>query len=51
VLSRVVDRIAPGGWLLLGEAEWPAPEVERRLVVVDRPHRLFRVRPLGERRA
>jgi two-component system CheB/CheR fusion protein len=44
VLSRVVDRIAPGGWLLLGEAEWPPPSVERRLEVVERRHRLFRVR-------
>lgn len=48
-LSRVVDRIAPGGWLLLGEAEWPAPEVERRLETVDRGHRIFRVRPGGGR--
>jgi chemotaxis methyl-accepting protein methylase len=44
VLSRVVDRIVPGGWLLLGEAEWPPPAVERRLEAIDRVHRLFRVR-------
>ena len=44
LLSRVVDRIAPGGWLILGEAEWPAPALEPRLEVVDRPARLFRVR-------
>lgn len=49
VLSRVVDRLAPGGWLLLGEAEWPAPAVERRLEIVDRAHRLFR-RRAGEGR-
>lgn len=48
VLSRVVDRIAPGGWLLLGEAEWPPPAVERRLEVVDRAHRLFRLRAADE---
>ncbi len=47
VLSRVVDRIVPGGWLLLGEAEWPPAAVERRLEVVDRAHRLFRVRAEG----
>ncbi|HEX9050379.1 MAG TPA: protein-glutamate O-methyltransferase CheR [Anaeromyxobacter sp.] len=47
VLSRVVDRIAPDGWLLLGEAEWPPPAVERRLRVVDRRHRVFRVRAAG----
>jgi chemotaxis methyl-accepting protein methylase len=43
VLARIVARIAPGGWLLLGEAEWPTPHVERRLKVVDRARRLFRV--------
>ncbi len=44
VLSRLVERIAPGGWLLLGEAEWPTPSVERRLEVVDRGRRVFRLR-------
>lgn len=48
VLSRVVDRIAPGGFLLLGKAEWPAARVEARLEVVDRPRRLFRVRAGAE---
>lgn len=51
VLSRIVDRIAPGGWLLLGEAEWPPPAVERRLSLVDRHQRLFRVRPADGRTA
>ncbi len=50
VLSRVVDRVAPGGWLLLGEAEWPPAAVERRLEVVDRARRLFRVPDAGHRR-
>ena len=31
-----------------GEAEWPPPAVERRLEVVDRAHRLFRVRAAAE---
>jgi chemotaxis methyl-accepting protein methylase len=42
ILARVSDRVAPGGYLVLGEAEWPAPEVERRLEIVDRNHRIFR---------
>ena len=45
VLGYLVDRITPGGWLLLGEAEWPPEAVERRLEVVDRPLRIFRVKP------
>ncbi|HET8541849.1 MAG TPA: protein-glutamate O-methyltransferase CheR [Anaeromyxobacter sp.] len=49
VLSRVVDRIAPRGWLLLGETEWPPRAVARQLEVIDRTHRLFRVRPADGR--
>ncbi len=37
--------IAPGGLLWLGEAEWPTAETQRRLEVIDRKARLFRVRP------
>jgi two-component system CheB/CheR fusion protein len=42
ILARVAGRVVPGGYLVLGEAEWPAPEVERRLEIVDRSHRIFR---------
>jgi hypothetical protein len=33
---------------VLGEAEWPAPEIERRLEVVDRNHRIVGI-PAADR--
>jgi chemotaxis methyl-accepting protein methylase len=36
--------LAPGGFLCLGEAEWPLPEVLRFLEVVDRQARIFRLK-------
>ena len=44
----LLSGVAPGGLLWFGEAEWPSPEAERRLVVVDRRARLFRTRREGE---
>jgi chemotaxis methyl-accepting protein methylase len=44
ILSALVSALAPGGYLVLGEAEWPVASVERRLEVVDRAHRVFRTR-------
>ncbi len=43
----LLSGVAPGGLLWLGEAEWPSPEAERRLAVVDRRARLFRARREG----
>jgi len=45
----LVESLAPGGLLCLGEAEWPLPEIAARLEVVDRRARLFRARGWGER--
>ena len=36
-------RLAPGGLLVLGEAEWPGREIAGRLEIVDRVHRIFRL--------
>lgn len=44
----LLSGVASGGLLWLGEAEWPSPEAERRLAVVDRRARLFRARREGE---
>jgi chemotaxis methyl-accepting protein methylase len=43
LLASVLGSLAPGGYLVLGEAEWPVPSAERRLEVVDRAHRIFRL--------
>ncbi len=47
----LVESLAPGGLLCLGEAEWPLPEIVARLEIVDRRARLFRARAAGERGA
>jgi chemotaxis methyl-accepting protein methylase len=44
-LSTLLSSLRPGGYLVLGEAEWPPPEAERCLEVVDRGHRIFRRAP------
>ena len=43
LLHRLSAVIAPGGWLCLGEAEWPAPLVPGRLVPLGRTSHLFRL--------
>lgn len=43
ILSMLLSSLSPGGTLVLGEAEWPVPSAERRLEVVDRAHRVFRL--------
>jgi chemotaxis methyl-accepting protein methylase len=45
LLAAVLRSLAPGGYLVLGEAEWPVPSAERRLDVVDGAHRIFRLAP------
>jgi hypothetical protein len=42
-LGVLCDAIAPGGFLWLGEAEWPAGGVAGRLALVNRQARLFRL--------
>lgn len=42
-LGVLCDAIAPGGFLWLGEAEWPAGGVAGRLTLVNRQARLFRL--------
>jgi chemotaxis methyl-accepting protein methylase len=41
ILSLLLSALVPGGVLVLGEAEWPVPSVERRLAILDRAHRIF----------
>jgi chemotaxis methyl-accepting protein methylase len=41
-LAGVAAVLRPGGLLVLGEAEWPAPPLTSRLEVVDRKARVFR---------
>lgn len=41
-LALLLDALAPGGLLWLGEAEWPGPVAAGRLDVLDRKARLFR---------
>ncbi len=48
VLSRLVASLAPGGYLLLGEAEWPSTAALPALECVAPRSRLFR-RPADER--
>jgi chemotaxis protein methyltransferase CheR len=43
ILGGILRALAPGGYLVLGEAEWPVPSIERRLEVVDRVDRVFRL--------
>jgi chemotaxis methyl-accepting protein methylase len=45
LLSALLSSLAPGGCLVLGAAEWPLPEHERQLEIVDRGHRIFRLAP------
>jgi chemotaxis methyl-accepting protein methylase len=45
VLRHLLAQMLPGALLCLGEAEWPAHEVERCLQPVDRALRLFRRPP------
>jgi chemotaxis protein methyltransferase CheR len=42
ILARLLALVAPGGFLCLGEAEWPAPHVAREVEVFDRTLRIFR---------
>lgn len=43
ILERVCDALAPGGFLCLGEAEWPGPGAVRRVVPLGRKTHLFRM--------
>jgi chemotaxis methyl-accepting protein methylase len=42
ILTRLLARVAPGGFLCLGEAEWPPASLARELEVFDRTLRIFR---------
>jgi two-component system CheB/CheR fusion protein len=44
VLHTLGEHLAPGGYLCLGEAEWPSPACEASWEVVSRKARLFRAR-------
>lgn len=44
VLHLLGEQLAPGGYLCLGEAEWPPTECEASWEVVSRNQRLFRAR-------
>jgi chemotaxis methyl-accepting protein methylase len=44
-IRRLIGMTRAGGVLCLGEAEWPQPELSRRLVPLSGKTRLFRVRP------
>lgn len=44
IVRQLVQTIAPGGYLCLGEAEWPSPDMAACLEVVDRRGRVFRKR-------
>jgi chemotaxis methyl-accepting protein methylase len=43
VLARIAAAVAPGGYLLLGEAEWAPPDSMPALTAVAPRHRLFRM--------
>jgi chemotaxis methyl-accepting protein methylase len=52
VFQDLRNRVAEGGVLCLGEAEWPPPAHERNLSIVDRKNRIFWFAPeLANRRA
>ncbi|HEU5161701.1 MAG TPA: protein-glutamate O-methyltransferase CheR [Thermoanaerobaculia bacterium] len=40
LMRQLAERVMPGGFLVLGEAEWPTPDA--RLEAVDRRQRIFR---------
>ncbi|HWI15986.1 MAG TPA: CheR family methyltransferase, partial [Burkholderiales bacterium] len=42
VFARVASALRPGGYLCLGEAEWPPASLERHLYCAVRQLRLFR---------
>jgi two-component system CheB/CheR fusion protein len=44
-LRRLRERVRPGGYLCLGEAEWPGPAVAATLTPVSRGLRIFRAAP------
>jgi chemotaxis methyl-accepting protein methylase len=43
IFASLLASLAPGGFLVLGEAEWPPPAALERLAVVDRGCRIFRL--------
>ncbi len=45
VLHLILRSLTPGGYLCLGEAEWPSPSLLPHLEVVDRTARIFRLKP------
>lgn len=42
IFALLLGRLAPGGYLCLGEAEWPGDRLVRELELVDRALRIFR---------
>jgi two-component system CheB/CheR fusion protein len=44
-LRHLRDRVRPGGYLCLGEAEWPGAAVAATLTPVSRGLRIFRAAP------
>lgn len=45
-LQRVYERLCAGGYLCLGEAEWPLPSLAGRLAPLEHRTRLFRAVPV-----
>ena len=41
VLDKLYGALNPGGYLVLGMSESLPPEMEPRLIAIDRPHRIF----------
>lgn len=50
-LRALAGALEPGGYLLLGEAEWPDDETLSRLELLDSSAKLFRARARGVREA
>jgi chemotaxis methyl-accepting protein methylase len=42
ILNRLIETVAPGGYLCLGEAEWPLPGADAGLRAIHAAERVFR---------